>query len=332
MWIDAFYGGIPLPKNMSAKKLARLENDMEFLNTFADLFNSALNVFKWNGLPETCNERFLERSLLMRGSALIVKEGDNFLNLACVPGDGYNLYGDYTRAYGYGLNGWNKKYSLYVDGADASPDVTKTAGGYDMGKDFDAVMCRDNKVMFPYINYLILAARRKTETMRSMDVALQNLKMPVIITCEDSSVNNVKEVLAQRDTNVAAVVGSGSLPVDAFKVWDTKANPAILQVMWEHYERLDNHVKELIGVNSLAQVDKKERLLVDEVNANNQSRDMNIDKRLKERELFCERLNKAFGLNVSVEVNIDPDEDAAMYDDPDGTNTTEQKEGENNVD
>ena len=76
MWIDAFYGGIPLPKNMSAKKLARLENDMEFLNTFADMFNSALNVFKWNGLPETCNERFLERSLLMRGSALIVKEGD----------------------------------------------------------------------------------------------------------------------------------------------------------------------------------------------------------------------------------------------------------------
>ena len=59
---------------------------------------------------------------------------------------------------------------------------------------------------------------------------------------------------------------------------------------------------------------------------------MNIDKRLKERELFCERLNKAFGLNVSVEVNIDPDEDAAMYDDPDGTNTNEQKEGENNVD
>ena len=52
MWIDAFYGGIPLPKNMSAKKLERLANDMAFLKTFADLCNIALTVFKWHGLPE----------------------------------------------------------------------------------------------------------------------------------------------------------------------------------------------------------------------------------------------------------------------------------------
>lgn len=321
MWIDGFFRGVPLPSNMSAKKLARYENDVEFVNTFTSLFNSALNIFKWNNLPETCNERFLERSLLLRGAALIVEENGHFLNLAAVPGDGYNIYGEFTRAYGYGLNGWNKQYSLWVDGAQESPDVTKTAGGYDTGKDFNAVMCRDNKLMFPYVQYLIIAAKRLTETMRSMDVALQNLKMPVIITCEDNTVNSVKEMLANRDANVAAVVGHGSLPVDSFKVWDTKANPAILQVMWEHYERLDNHVKEQLGMNSLAQVNKKERLLVDEVNANNQSVDMNLDKRLKERELFCERVNEAFGLNISVEVNIDPQGDE--YDDPDGTNTNE---------
>ena len=283
--------------------------------------NKLCNIFKWHNLPETCNERFLERSLLLRGAALIVEENGHFLNLAAVPGDGYNIYGEFTRAYGYGLNGWNKQYSLWVDGAQESPDVTKTAGGYDTGKDFNAVMCRDNKLMFPYVQYLIIAAKRLTETMRSMDVALQNLKMPVIITCEDNTVNSVKEMLANRDANVAAVVGHGSLPVDSFKVWDTKANPAILQVMWEHYERLDNHVKEQLGMNSLAQVNKKERLLVDEVNANNQSVDMNLDKRLKERELFCERVNEAFGLNISVEVNIDPQ--GEEYEDPDATNTNE---------
>ena len=324
MWIDNYFGGIPIPGNMSAKKLAKFESDMEFLNTFNNLFNSAMNVFKWNGLPETCNERFLERSLLLRGSALLVRENDNFLNLACVPGSGYNIYGEFTNAWGYGLNGWNKQYTTWIDGADLTADVKKIAGNYTVQEgETNAVICRDNRLMYPYLQYIILAAKRLTDTMRSMDVVVQNLKTPVIITCEDSSVNNVKELLKARADNETAVVGHGSLPVDSFKVWDTKANPATLKAMWEHYERLDNQWKELFGINSLSQVDKKERLLVDEVNANNQSADMNLDKRLACREKFCERLNAAFGLNVSVEIRIQPETEPIEENTGDG-------EGDNN--
>ena len=64
-------------------------------------------------------------------------------------------------------------------------------------------------------------------------------------------------------------------------------------------------MKELLGVNNNPNVDKKERLLVDEVNANNEATEDNISHRLKERELFCERVNKAFGLNISVSVNVE---------------------------
>lgn len=326
MWIDSYYGGIPIPSKMSGKKLAKYETDMEFLNTFNNLFNSALNVFKWDGLPETCNERFLERSLLLRGSALIVKKDDAFINLACVPGNGYNIYGDFTKAWGYGLNGYNEEFKLYVPGAELSDAVVKTAGGYTEKGAFDAVMCRDNKLMYPYIQYLYLTAKRLTDTMRSLDVLVQNLKSPVIITCEDQSVKSVQELLRARADNEYAVVGHGSLPVDSFKVWDTKANPQSLQVMWEHYERLVNNWQELFGINSQPQIDKKERLLVDEVNANNQITDMNVEKRLATRQEFCDQLNKAFGLNVSVSLRVQRDEEMLEEDD------TMEEEDDDNVD
>lgn len=321
LWYQFLFGNLPL-KNLNERKLAKYETDREFVNTFNRLFNTALNTFRWEGLPATCNERFLEISLMLYGNALIADRDGAFVNLACASGGEINIYGEPLTAYGYGLNGWNKKYNLYIDGMEESR-VVLDGVARDGSENYNAVMCRDNKVSYPYVNYVFMAAQRLTRAMRTMDVVCQNLKQPVIITCEESMVKTVRETLNQRGDNVNAIISSGKLPIDSFKVWDTKANPETLKVMWEHYDSLDAHVKELFGVNNNAQIDKKERLLVDEVNANNEATEQSVEHRLAERQLFCERVNRAFGLNLSVSLNVSR---------PHGEDETEEMEVEEDVD
>lgn len=76
---------------------------------------------------------------------------------------------------------------------------------------YEAVLGYDNANAYPYVSYLVTAAKRLTDMMRSMDVVIQNLKQPVIITCEESMVNTVKETLNQRESNVTAIISSGRL-------------------------------------------------------------------------------------------------------------------------
>lgn len=302
LWYQCIFGNMPV-RNMSERKLAKYETDREFVNTFNRLFNMALNTFSWEGLPETCNERFLELSLMLYGSALLCDKDGAFVNLASADGGEINIYGEPLTAYGYGLNGWNHKYNLYIDGMEESP-VVLDGISREGSKQYNAVLCRDNKISYPYVNYIFMAAQRLTRAMRTMDVVCQNLKQPVIITCEESMVKTVRETLNQRGDNVNAIISSGKLPIDSFKVWDTKANPQTLSTMWEHYDSVEAHLKELFGVNSNSQADKRERLIVDEVNANNEATEQSVEHRLKERQLFCERVNKAFGLNISVQLNV----------------------------
>ena len=66
--------------------------------------------------------------------------------------------------------------------------------------------------------------------------------------------------------------------------------------------------------------EKKERLLTDEVNSNNDYVSSNIDLMLKTREEFCKEVNKMFGLNISVYKKYDlqtpsgGEEDGELYD------------------
>lgn len=67
------------------------------------------------------------------------------------------------------------------------------------------------------------------------------------------------------------------------------------------YEKIYNIFLSRIGVNNL--LEKQERMLVDEVNTNNQSIRVSESVYLQNRIEFCKGVNDAFGLSISVEEN-----------------------------
>lgn len=324
MWYNSYWGSIDPAKMSDIKpsKLAAMKNSDEFLNHFEKFFLLAENQFIWGGLPDTCDARFLERCLLLGGVAMIAKEGDSYICLGSLAGGTYNLYGYPLTAYGWGLNGWNKEYSLYVPGADDAPALAETAGGYRMAITPQAVQCWDNDDRYPYVRYIFTAAQRLSDLIRATDVAAQGLKSPYLITCDESQKSTVEAALKKRANNETAIIASKmSLSADMFKVWPTTVSDQTLKALWTQYTNIEASLLDTLGIVNNPQSDKRERLLVDEVNSNNEETGHNLDKRLKQRQLFAERLNKCFGLNVSVEPR-----GGEMYGEPDDADRMDSDE------
>lgn len=291
MWFTLMFPFVNLSiKN--EKKLAEYENNIEFQNVFCNLLNIALYSFSFEGLPDTCNERFFKLNLILNGYAGLINDPDfGFLTLGVRPiASKYNMYGECGEVAAFGWNGFNRTYTNYMYGTDNS--------------EARALICRDNDVMYPFINVLIMFARRLTDTIRTLDVTTKKLKTPYFITCDESQKTSIKKILDDVDFNKDSIIANRSTMPNEFNILQTGVNPESVRVLWEHYSNLQSEIRTYLGINNAANLDKKARLVVDEAQANDILTDINIDYRLKSYQLFCDTANELFGLNLKVKNNI----------------------------
>ena len=159
--------------------------------------------------------------------------------------------------------------------------------------------------MYPYSLYLITWTNRLSQAMRSIDIASYQLKHPYFIQCDETQKLSIEQILKETWDNKPAIITTKSVSPDDFKVMPTGVNPTILQQMWDNYYKLENTLRTLIGIKNNSVPNKSERLLVDEVNSDDEQRLINIFVRLYQRQLFCEQANKLFGLNISCKLRFE---------------------------
>lgn len=282
----------PMFPGSKSKSLNKYQNQIEWQNTFIKWVNVCLNLFEWNGLPDTISERYIEEALLIDGKVALVKDNDlGYLMLRVNPNYIFNIYGQFSKVSVYGCNGYNKTFNCYMEGSDNTESK--------------AVLCRDNNLMYPLIQYLIQWTDRLSQAMRGIDVASLQLKHPYFIVCDETQRTSVEAILKDISANKPAIITSKTIDPNSFQVMPTGANPAILQQMWDNYYKLENSLRSFIGIKNNAMPNKSERLLVDEVNSDDENRLMNLFVRLYQRQLFCEQANKLFGLNISCKLRFE---------------------------
>ena len=108
--------------------------------------------------------------------------------------------------------------------------------------------------------------------------------------------------------------------LDSVKVLKTDA-PIVFDKLQQQKHAIWNECMTFLGVNN-ANMDKRERLVDDEVQANNEQVGISAEVMLKSREYACEQINKLFGTKISVKRR---QFNAPLLDD------TEPKEDENDV-
>lgn len=237
----------------------------------------ALSLFEWENLPESCNARFLEKTLYIYGRALFINDDTTgFLNMKCTPSGRLNNYDE---------------------------PVSYTAYSTIYNKEFDrdnCVLIRNNLLERPTENSIILFATRLTEAERTIDTNIKAQKTPVLIRCDEKDRLTMKNLYNQYEGNEPFILGAKSLNIDGLKVLKTDA-PYVADKLQIYKQQIWNEALTFFGINNV-NGEKRERLISDEANANNEIISINAQSMLLTRLDACKQINEKYDLNVNVKM------------------------------
>ena len=207
-------------------KKQTLRNSLVFHDYYSRLKSIAISLFEWEGLPATCNARFLEESLFLHGDAVFVDDPEqSFLTLKVIPADTLNVYNEplaYT-AYSTG-------YSRIFDSS-------------------DCVIIRNNYLSKSTDSTIMLFAEKLAEIDVAATVNIKAQKTPVLVRCEEKTRMSLEAVYNQFDGNRPVIFGAKSLQEKPLEVLRTDA-PFIADRLREEKRALWNEALEFLGLNT----------------------------------------------------------------------------------
>lgn len=255
--------------------LTDLLNDLTFRAIYDKYRMIALNEFEWDGLPDGIESRFIERYLFEDGKAIFFKgRGIGYNALRTDPGYGLNVHSDPLTWLAIG-NGYREEYAAE-----------------------DCVIIRNNISMLPTHDFIMFYANKLTEIERTMDVNVKANKTPFFVSCDDKTVLSFKQIFAQIDGNVPAIFADKSLTPDSLQVMQTGVK-FLCNELQTYKSSVESDLMTFLGVDNV-NFEKRERLITDEAQSNNQLIASFRELQLSARQDACEQINQRFGLNVSV--------------------------------
>jgi len=256
--------------------LTDLLNDLTFRVAFDKFKLVCMNEYHWDGLPDGIESRHIERLLFSRGYGCFFR--DPKMSFMCLEADStgqVNVYGDPLK---YRVHGFNYQREVRAD---------------------KCVIIRNNLLALPTEKFIMFYVNKITEAERTMDVNVKACKTPVVFACDDKDVLTFKRIFQMVDGNVPAIFADRGLNLDSITAFQTGVKFMGNELM-DYKRSVESDLLTFLGQNNTP-VDKKERLITDEAEANNQLISSFADLQLQAREKACEEINAMFGLSVSVE-------------------------------
>ena len=253
-----------------------------------------LSMFDWVNLPSSMNARFLEMCLFYNGQAAMFYDDEmGFINSMAADGGYINLYGLPTEIQCYSYR-FNQRRSLYM-----------TDTGEEKGK--ECILVMNNFERVPTASAITLFAYRLAEAQRTADVNIKAQRTPVLITTDQKQYFTLKKMYEEYDGNSPAIFADKNLiTADAMKALKTEA-PFIANDIMEYKKEIWNEFLTFVGLQNLNE--KKERLISNEVDSNNELINLNLQALLVPRQEACTQFNEKYGLMgdraISVRVRSD---------------------------
>ena len=275
-----------------------LTNDtfVDYLNRFKKL---ALSIFEWVNLPSSMNARFLEETLYYEGQATLLKTKDyGYINSRCTSNGKINIYNLPSAFNCWSYDSLNENRSLY----------TGFTGSND---EFDeCILVQNDWDRMPTAGSMELFAYRLTIAETSCDSNINLQKFPLIIAGDEKQRLFLENLMNQFLGNQPIIIGdkkqlNGENLLKAIKT-DV---PFVADKLMDYKKEIWNEALTFLGINNIL-VDKKERLITDEANSNNELINLNLQSFLAPRQEACKQFNEKFGLTgsgkeISVRVRSD---------------------------
>lgn len=269
---------------MKETDLTMYLNNTTYVDYLDRLKLIATSLFNWEGLDEVAGvgaSRFLELALYENGRAVFFKDDElGYLALRVNPNDKFNVYMLPTKVICYSFE-------------------------YNKEKDFDDVVyIMNNNLEKATLETIRLFAYRLYEVEATINVNLLAQKTPVLIEGDTKTILTLKNVYMQYSGNTPFIFGNKGYDLsNRLSVLNTNA-PYLIDKLTTHKHEIWNECLTFLGINN-TNVDKRERLITDEVNSNNDLINYYLNCFYKTRKDACERINKKYGLNIQVKLNKD---------------------------
>lgn len=260
-------------KNKQFWESARMNNGTyrQYYNRLVEL---AISMFEWKNLPDTVDPRFLELTLFTDGQAVFFEDEElGFLALQNAMNGDFDVYRIPINRRAFAVNGYQRKLT-----------------------NKDSVIVYNNYLHTNSRLDADMFAKRLYNLDRAIDVNANAQKTPVLIKCSQEERLTLLNVYKQWDGNEPLIMGDKGLNTNAMTVLKTDA-PYVCDKLYQLKTQIWNEALTYMGISNI-NVQKKERLITDEVARNQGGTIASRYSRLNARRDACKKINAMFGLKV----------------------------------
>lgn len=249
-------------------------NNGTYKQYYNRLVELAISMFEWKNLPDSVDARFLELCLFVDGQAIFFYDEElGYLTLQNAMNGGFNVYRIPVNRRAYAVNGYNRELN-------------------------------ENNSVIIFNNYLhtnsqldaVMFAKRLYNLDRAIDVNANAMKTPIIIKCDETQRLTMLNLYKQYDGNEPYIFGDKAINTNAIQVFKTDA-PYVADKLYQLKAQIWNEALTYLGISNI-NVQKKERLITDEVTRNQGGTIASRYSRLNARRDACKQINAMFGLDI----------------------------------
>lgn len=250
-----------------------------YLNRLTEL---SVSMFEWLNLPETIDVRYLELRLFEEGKVVFFKdEVMGYLCLDCIANGQFDVYGNPIRRRAY------SKYNQYQKVLNIE----------------DSVIIWNNFLRTNSAPSIREYARKLALLDRIIDVNTNAQKTPVLLQGNEKQRLSLLNMYKEWDGNAPVIFGDKSLDIGSLTVLKTEA-PYVSDKLYQLKTQIWNEALTYLGISNL-NVQKKERLVSDEVTRSMGGTIASRYSRLESRRRGCELINDMFDLDINVNYRED---------------------------
>lgn len=257
-------------------------NNASYIQYFNRLVELSISVFEWQGLPETVDPRYLELHLFQNGSVVYFRDevmGD--LCLDCIANGKFDVYGNPISRRAY------SSYNQYQKTLNES----------------DSVIIWNNYLRQPSTLDVKMFAKRLYNLDRIIDVNANAQKTPVLVQGTEKQRLTLVNLYKEFDGNAPFIFGDKNLDLNSLRAISTNA-PYVADKLYQLKTQIWNEALTYLGISNL-NIQKKERMITDEVQRNQGGTIASRYSRLEARREAVDKINRMFGTDISVDYRED---------------------------
>ena len=261
---------------------------------FIYIFGIINEQFKWEGLPPELKSYNVEKVLNMYGQGVLFKVGDDYAFCCAVNTNMLNIYGEPCEVQPVAMNGMSfdrVRVNNMFDGKEL--------------KEQNAVLIKNNLTSTPTYAMIKPMVEQLAFIWESKGINAGLSRVKALIHANKNNAGIIRQQLKN-------IIGSSTMiPVVSEKTNILKEIEKldfnieyVPEKYWEDFDKTFSTLCQWLGITTNLSQNKKERLIVSEVESNDELTTISEDARLTFRKLGCDGAKELFGLELSCENKV----------------------------